>query len=115
VSGATEGTSIDLLPLTMLRQQGQLERAIRHEMAHVLLDGSLARRPQWVREGAALYFSGMRDGESDVAGGSGRLSCPADAEFQRPLSAGAHRSAHARAEACFRRAVASGRRWDEVR
>ena len=38
VSGATDGTNIDLLPLTILRQRGQLERTIRHEVAHVLVD-----------------------------------------------------------------------------
>ena len=38
-----------------------------------------------------------------------------DDEFLRPISAGAHRAAYARAEACFRRAVANGKAWSEVR
>ncbi len=38
VSGATDGPAIDLLPITMLRRQGQLDRTIRHEVAHALLD-----------------------------------------------------------------------------
>ena len=118
VSGATDGPNIDLLPVTMLRQQGQLERTIRHEVAHVLLDGSLNARPLWVREGAALYFSeaaASTTGSLIVPGLPGRTTCPADAEFLRPLSAGVHRSAYARAEACFRRAIAGGKRWQEVR
>jgi hypothetical protein len=111
VSGASEGANIDLLPLSILRQQGQLERTVRHEVAHVIVDGALKGRPLWVREGAAFYFA-------DPAGGTDaptRGGCPEDEEFLRPLSAGAHRSAYARADACFRRAIAQGRRWTEVK
>jgi SpoIID/LytB domain protein len=118
VAGATDGSNIDLLPVTMLRQQGQLERTIRHEVAHALVDASLTGRPLWVREGAALYFAApptAAGGSLVVPGLPGRTACPADAEFLRPLSAGAHRSAYARAEACFRRAIAGGRRWQDVR
>jgi hypothetical protein len=110
VSGATDGAAIDLLPLTILQQRGQIERTLRHEVAHVLIDRALADRPLWVREGAAFYFADPL-GSTPLA----RTDCPADAEFLRPLSAGAHRTAYARAEACFRRALASGRKWNEVR
>ena len=112
VSGATDGATIDLLPITMLRQQGQLERTVRHEVAHALLDGALATRPMWVREGAAAYFAhpaGGRQGKPD------RVSCPADHELLRPISAGMQREAYARAEACFARAIAEGKRWNDVR
>lgn len=112
VSGATEGSSIDLLPLTVLRQQGQLDRTVRHEVAHALLDGALAKRPRWVREGAAAYFAtpaATRQGRPD------RVACPSDIELLRPISAGAQRDAYARAEACFAREMAEGRRWDQVR
>ena len=117
VSGATEGQTIDLLPITMLRQQGQLERTIRHEVAHALVDSVLAERPLWVREGAALYFAeaGVGGASLIVPGLPGRTACPTDAEFLRPLSAGAQRNAYARAEACFRRAVADGKAWQDVR
>ena len=91
VSGATSGGAIDLLSLTILQQQGQLERAVRHEVAHALLDSALASRPMWVREGAAIYFS-------QPAGGSrrpdGRVKCPTDEELLRPVSAGAQRDAY---------------------
>ncbi len=112
VSGATHGASIDLLPVTVLRQQGQLERTVRHEVAHALLDGSLEKRPIWVREGAAAYFAsppGARQGRPD------RVSCPADLELLRPISAGMQREAYARAEACFARAIADGKRWNAIR
>jgi SpoIID/LytB domain protein len=112
VAGATDGPAIDLLPIATLRQQGQLERAVRHEVAHALLDGALAGRPMWVREGAAAYFASASRTDGDRPA---RVPCPSDAELLRPLSAGAQREAYARAEACFARAIAGGKRWDEVK
>ncbi len=110
VSGATDGSSIDLLPVTVLKQQGQLERTLRHEVAHALLDGALAKRPMWVREGAAAYFANPAAAKS-----TSRVTCPSDVELLRPISAGAQREAYTRAEACFARAIANGKRWDQVR
>jgi len=112
VSGATDGQAIDLLPITMLRQQGQLERTIRHEVTHALLDGALAKRPMWVREGAAAHFANPAAGR---AANPARVACPSDVELLRPVSAGAQRDAYARAEACFARAIAEGKRWDQIR
>jgi SpoIID/LytB domain protein len=111
VSGATSGTSIDFVPIATLRQQGQLERTVRHEVAHALLDGVLAKRPMWVREGAAIYFAhpNSRRNVPD------RVPCPSDLELLRPISAGGQRDALARAEICFARAIAAGQRWDQVR
>ena len=112
VSGATAGATIDLLPLTILRQRGQLDRTVRHEVAHALLDGALAKRPMWVREGAAAYFSRPPGAAATTPE---RVECPADAELLRAVSAGAQREAYARAEACFARGMAEGKRWNEVR
>ena len=111
VSGATEGAAIDLLPLTTLKQQGQLDRTVRHEVAHALLDGALSKRPLWVREGAAAYFASPSASRTPAA----RVTCPKDAELLRPVSAGAQREAYSRAEACFANAIGDGKRWDEVR
>ncbi|HYU78138.1 MAG TPA: SpoIID/LytB domain-containing protein, partial [Vicinamibacterales bacterium] len=86
VSGASDDNSIDLVPVSLLRQRGQLERAIRLEVAHVLLDGRLSTRPIWVREGAASYFAGPSGAERPA-----KTICPSDGEFLRPLSANAHR------------------------
>jgi stage II sporulation protein D len=111
-AGATAAGAIDLLPITLLRQQGQLERTVRHEMVHALIDGALASKPMWVREGAAIYFSrSPAVGRQPVE----RVPCPSDAELLRPISAGAQRDAYARAEACFARQINSGRRWEDVR
>ncbi|HVG85487.1 MAG TPA: SpoIID/LytB domain-containing protein [Vicinamibacterales bacterium] len=113
VSGVTSGGAIDLLSLTLLQQQGQLERTVRHEVIHALLDPRLASRPMWVREGAALYFS--RQPATGSRQPDGRVKCPTDEELLRPVSAGAQRDAYARAEACFARQIDAGRRWSEVR
>jgi SpoIID/LytB domain protein len=112
VSGATEGAAIDLLPIAIMRQQGQVERTLRHELTHVLLDSALADRPMWVREGAAAYFAAPARAR---AARPARVACPTDAELLRPVSAGAQRDAYARAESCFARAIAEGKRWDQVR
>ncbi len=111
-SASTRGARIDLLPLALLRQQGQIERTIRHEVAHAIVDGSLSGRPLWVREGAAIFFA---DSAPDAATRPPRVECPSDIEIARPVSAGAQRDAYARAEQCFLRQIADGRRWDEVR
>jgi SpoIID/LytB domain protein len=111
VSGATDGASIETLPIAVLRRQGQLDRTIRHEVAHALLDLSLASRPMWVREGAAAYFSDA----TPRKGKPPRIPCPSDVELLRPISAGAQREAYARAEVCFARAIADGKKWNEVR
>ena len=113
VSGATHGASIDLLPITILRQQGQVDRTIRHEVAHALLDAALAKKPMWVREGAAMYFARPPGGRPD-AGDTDRGRCPGDPELLRPVSVGSQREAYARAEACFARAIAEGKRWNEI-
>jgi SpoIID/LytB domain protein len=112
VSGATDRATIELLPLSILRQQGQLDRTIRHEVTHALLDAALAKRPMWVREGAAAYFSRPADARAATPD---RVPCPGDNEFLRALTAGAQRDAYARAEACFARGIADGKRWDQIR
>jgi len=111
VAGTTHGTTIDLLPVTTLRMRGLLERTIRHEVAHALLDGHLSDRPMWVREGAAAYFAA---GEG-AAPPRTSAPCPSDADLQNAASAEALREAYARAEACFRVQVATGRRWTDLR
>jgi hypothetical protein len=124
VSGATSGAEISLLPVAILEQRGQLERTVRHEVAHALLDSILAGRPMWVREGAANYFSQTAGLSAEAlkkaevgsrTAGSPRVTCPTDAELLRPVSAGAQRDAYARAAACFARQIGSGKKWTEVR
>jgi len=77
-----------------------------------MVDAELAKRPAWVREGAALYFS---DASRDAGVQGSRAACPADLELLQPLSAGALADAYARARSCFVRQLQSGRTWRDVR
>ena len=128
-AGAVANGELHLLPLTILRDRGVLERTIRHELVRVMTDTALAGRPLWVREGAAIYFAdrGARPpgvkGDRSIPGEADaptfrplpRASCPADAELHRPVSAGALTNAYARARACFARQIAAGKAWRDVK
>ena len=120
-SPAVVNGEVHLLPPAVLRDRGVLERSVRHALVHVLADGILARRPLWVREGAAIHFAGPAAAsppeESRPMPGAtqARPSCPGDAELRQPVSIGALSTAYARARACFARQLASGRSWREVR
>jgi stage II sporulation protein D len=117
-SGAIVANEVHLLPLAVLRDRGVLERTVRHELVHLMLDEPLTRRPAWISEGAAQYFSGQRPetaaGESPFTP-RGRLSCPEDAELRQPVSAGSLSNAHARALECFARQAGDGRSWRDVK
>jgi SpoIID/LytB domain protein len=117
-SGAVVGGKLHLMPSGVLRDRGVLERTIRRELVHVMVDESLTRRPAWVREGAALYYSGgglgTDDSDSPVRSRS-RATCPDDGELLQPVSAGALSNAHARALSCFARQVGDGRSWKDVK
>jgi hypothetical protein len=107
--GTTIDSELHLLPLTLLKDRGLLERTLRHQLVHLMTDVTLADRPAWVREGAALHFA-----QSGV-GSATRAPCPTDAELVRPISAGALADASTRARACFERQLAAGRTWRDVR
>ena len=114
VAGATRGSDIHLPSIAMLRRNGQLERIVRHEVTHVLIDRLIDGRPLWVREGMAAYFARQPDDRPARLEPSIALRCPADDELGRPSSAEAQRDAYARAEACVVREIASGVRWRDV-
>jgi SpoIID/LytB domain protein len=117
-SGALVDGELHLMPAGALRDRGVLERTIRRELAHVMVDESLTRRPAWVREGAALYYSDSRAEAADGEGSSrprSRAACPDDGELLQPVSAGALSNAYARALACFARQVGDGRSWKDVK
>lgn len=107
--GTTSGADLHFVPLTVLRDRGVLERAIRHQLVHVLADAAFTGRPLWVREGAAIHFA------EGVNGPGNRGACPLDAEFARPASPGALGDVNARARACFERQLSSGRVWRDIR
>ena len=117
-SGAIVDGEVHLLPLAVLRDRGVLERTIRHELVHVMIDEALRNRPAWVREGAAIYFAGDRpesaEAESKFRPRS-RLSCPEDLDLLQPVSAGSLSNAHVRALACFARQAGDGKSWRDVK
>lgn len=113
-TGATVGTAIDLAPIDQLRLRGQLESALRFEVASAVVMPALPRAPVWVKVGAALYFSAPV-AAPPVVEPRGRLRCPSDDDLLRPVSGGALREAMLRAERCVRREIARGRRLTEVR
>ena len=117
-AGATLDTEIHLVPLTVLRERGVLERTIRHEIVHLLTQTELANRPLWVREGTAIYFAGDGAGVGESprrADPGGRIVCPGDRELREPASPGALSNAYVRAAACVSRQIVAGRKWTEIR
>ncbi len=116
-SALTRGARIELQPVTTLRQQSLLERTLAHEIAHIVTAPTLSGRPEWVKEGAAMFASGEIS-EADIAAHARTrltVGCPSDPELLRPVSAAAARDAYDRAGQCFARALGQGRRWDDVR
>lgn len=108
--GTLVGDELHLMPLAQLRQQGLLDRILRRETVHRLIDAELMARPRWVRDGLALHFADTQRSEVEARGG-----CPTDDELSNPLSAGALAQAYARARVCASRQLSAGRSWREVR
>lgn len=58
IAAFTRGHTIRLQPLSVLQQKSALESTLRHEFAHLLIEGRAhAGTPLWFREGLVLYFS----------------------------------------------------------
>jgi SpoIID/LytB domain protein len=114
-AAATGADRIDLLPLAVLQERRIVERTLRHEIAHVLTAPSLAGRPVWVKEGAAVYLSGEQVDRPVAAPPNAVIACPTDEELLRSESAASLHDAYARAAACFTARIAAGKKWDEVR
>jgi hypothetical protein len=107
--GAVAGSDLQFVPLPVLRDRGVLERTIRRQLVHLLVDTVLAERPVWVREGAAVHFAEGQDGPTS------RVLCPQDVELTRPVSMGAYGDASRRARICFERQLLAGKDWRDVR
>jgi len=62
---ATVRESIHLQPVDILLRHGTLTRTLRHEMAHVALDGAARRGlPRWFNEGLSMLVAGERQIET---------------------------------------------------
>jgi stage II sporulation protein D len=120
-SGTLVRGEIHVVPLATLRDRGLVDRTIRHELVHLMTDTALARRPAWVREGAAIFYAG--DAPPAPTGSrprpafkpEPRTPCPEDIELLRPVSVGALSYAYARARACFEKQIAAGKNWRDIR
>ena len=111
VRSVSSGTTLDLVPLAAMGGADEWARTIKTAVAELLLAGPLARRPLWVRVGAARFFS--RDGSRPTTNDDGR--CPSDSALTDSVSAVALREAEAHAEACFASRYARTRDWRTVR
>jgi SpoIID/LytB domain protein len=107
--GTTKGEEMHFIPPSALRDRGMLERTMRRQLVHLLIDSIFAGRPAWVREGAASHFADPSSAPPPHG------LCPTDAELMRPVSPGALSDAMLRARACFERELNSGRSWRDVR
>ena len=110
-AAGTAGSGVDVIPLTVLRQRGTLESTLAHEMVHVLAGPMLGDRPLWVREGLAVVLADELISE----GPSTRAPCPTDDALRSARTAPAWRAAYQAAGQCVARALASGRRWQDLR
>jgi hypothetical protein len=118
-AGWTQGTKVDLLPPSVLRQRGTFEKTLRHEIAHLVIADRLRDRPLWVREAAAMYLANemplLRNDGVEQASGAAR-SCPTDDEMRRLTSPEAMRAVYDRAGACYvEQLLVAGKKWDEIR
>lgn len=118
-SGAVITGQVHLLPVAVLRERGTLERTIRHELVHLMIDAALSSRAAWVREGAAIHFAGGQPvpdpPQRPAFRPEPRASCPAANELLQPVSVGALSNAYARARACFVKQLESGKSWRDVK
>jgi peptidoglycan hydrolase-like amidase len=81
-----------------------------------LTELTLAGRPIWVREGAALYFAREQTppDEKGAKGHGGRGGCPTDGELLQPSSPGALVLAYDRAASCFADRLRAGKAWRDI-
>jgi len=111
---AARTTELQFVPLTLLRDRGVLERTIRRELVHAMVDDTLADRPLWVREGIASYYAEPDEQRPERRSGA-RAICPANGELLQPISQGALIDALSRARSCVAQQLESGRAWREIK
>lgn len=98
VAGHTEGRRIHLQPAGVLRSHDALERVLRHELIHVLMEAQASPDlPVWFREGLTGYLAGDRQGSSD--------DLPADSALRQTGDASAARRAYLDSVAAVNRLV----------
>ena len=98
VAAHTEGRRVHLQPVSVLRAHDALERVLRHELIHVLMEAQATPGlPIWFREGLVGYLEGGRET------GAGEL--PADSALRQTADAAQARRAYAEAAGAVSRLV----------
>jgi stage II sporulation protein D len=99
-AGVARGRRIELQPLTLLRKRRILDKTLRHELAHAVIEVlSDGRAPRWLSEGLAIHVAGEGAAMSRIALKQRltreelerKLSRPAPAKVMRELYAAAYR------------------------
>jgi SpoIID/LytB domain protein len=99
-AGVTRGRRIELQPLTLLRKRRILDKTLRHELAHAVIEVlSAGRAPRWLSEGLAIHVAGEGAAMSRIQLKrrftreqlERELSRPAPANVMRELYAAAYR------------------------
>jgi len=99
VAASSRGAVIRLQPVAALRAGGAIERTLRHELLHTLVENrARAGLPIWFREGVVLYLTSTQKFTSEKA------APPADSDFLRGRDEA--RRAYALAAACVVNLVA---------
>lgn len=58
VAASTQGRTVRLQPISILRRTDSLDSILRHEFLHMLIEANAApRAPIWLREGLAIYLA----------------------------------------------------------
>lgn len=91
VAAHTEGRTIHLQPAPVLRARGTLERMLRHEIAHVLMEAQGGSPPLWFEEGLAAFL--------ESGAGAGKARVPAEGDLRQTSDAARARRAYAEAQA----------------
>jgi stage II sporulation protein D len=99
VAAHTDGRRIHLQPAAVLRARDALDRVLRHELIHVLMEAQSAPNlPVWFREGLAEYLDPLNRA-------AGAAAFPADSALRQTADAAEARRAYADALAAVTRLV----------
>jgi len=97
-AAATQGNRIELQPVGILKQRGVLFTTLRHELAHVMIDSVMNKRPpRWLEEGFALYLAGEGQSISRYAAPKRLAEGEVEQRLQHPRTQAEMRTLYAEA------------------
>ena len=108
-AAATKGNRIELQPLAILKRRGVLNKTLRHELAHVVIDlVSHDRAPRWLEEGFAIYLAGEGRLFSHKAGRKALSTAELEKRLEHPGSQQEMRALYAQAYLAVKELVRNG-------